>query len=55
MGLEPILSGDRSEDEGLFVRQHEYWAKTLISALDKDGGGDGGSAVRHVDRLRVAA
>jgi benzoate/toluate 1,2-dioxygenase alpha subunit len=55
MGLEPTLSGSRSEDEGLFVRQHEYWAQTLIAALDKDGGGDGGSTVRQVDRLRVAA
>ena len=54
MGLEPTLSGSRSEDEGLFVRQHAYWAQTLIAALDKDGG-DGGSIVRQVDRLRVAA
>jgi len=55
MGLEPILSGSRSEDEGLFVRQHEYWARTLIAALDRDGGGDDGNAVRPDDRLRVAA
>jgi benzoate/toluate 1,2-dioxygenase subunit alpha len=34
MGLQPILSGERSEDEGLFVRQHEYWAKTLRRALE---------------------
>jgi benzoate/toluate 1,2-dioxygenase alpha subunit len=27
MGLEPILSGERSEDEGLFVRQHEFGPK----------------------------
>ncbi|MGO4686641.1 Rieske 2Fe-2S domain-containing protein [Brevundimonas sp. 2YAF1] len=44
MGLEPLISGNRSEDEGLFVRQHEYWAQTLIEALDRDGGGDGGMA-----------
>lgn len=37
-GLEPLMSGDRSEDEGLFVRQNEYWAQTLIAALDRDGG-----------------
>lgn len=36
MGLEPLISGDRSEDEGLFVRQHEYWAQTLIAALDAE-------------------
>lgn len=33
IGLKPILSGDRSEDEGLFVRQHEYWAQALIEAI----------------------
>ena len=54
-GLTPLLSGSRSEDEGLFVRQHEYWAKTLLAALDMDGGGDGGAAARPIDRLRVAA
>src|SRR5690606_4965866 len=27
IGLQPLLSGERSEDEGLFVRQHEYWAE----------------------------
>jgi benzoate/toluate 1,2-dioxygenase alpha subunit len=36
MGLKPILSGERSEDDGLFVRQHEYWAKTLRAALDRE-------------------
>jgi benzoate/toluate 1,2-dioxygenase alpha subunit len=39
LGITPILSGERSEDEGLFVRQHEYWAQTLISALDRQDGG----------------
>ncbi|WP_024889972.1 Rieske 2Fe-2S domain-containing protein [Luteimonas huabeiensis] len=33
MGLRPLLSGERSEDEGLFVRQHDYWAKVLRRAL----------------------
>ncbi|MNW13797.1 2-halobenzoate 1,2-dioxygenase large subunit [compost metagenome] len=33
MGIEPLLSGERSEDEGLFVRQHEYWAKVMRDAL----------------------
>jgi hypothetical protein len=31
-----LISGNRSEDEGLFVRQHEYWAQTLIAALDRE-------------------
>jgi benzoate/toluate 1,2-dioxygenase alpha subunit len=34
MGMKPLLSSERSEDEGLFVRQHEYWAKVLLSAID---------------------
>lgn len=33
MGLNPLLSGERSEDEGLFVCQHEYWAKAMRDAL----------------------
>ncbi|MDK1491433.1 Rieske 2Fe-2S domain-containing protein [Sinorhizobium sp. 7-81] len=33
MGIVPLLSGERSEDEGLFVRQHEYWAKVMCQAL----------------------
>ncbi|OLP57559.1 benzoate 1,2-dioxygenase large subunit [Rhizobium rhizosphaerae] len=33
MGLKPLLSGERSEDEGLFVRQHEYWASVMRQAL----------------------
>jgi benzoate/toluate 1,2-dioxygenase subunit alpha len=37
MGLQPLLSGERSEDEGLFVRQHEYWARTLARALETEG------------------
>jgi len=55
MGLEPTLSGSRSEDEGLFVRQHKYWMRTLIAAIDRDGGGGGGSMIPQVDRLEAAA
>lgn len=33
MGLKPLLSGERSEDEGLFVCQHEYWAGVMRKAL----------------------
>ncbi|WP_150293800.1 Rieske 2Fe-2S domain-containing protein [Sphingobium estronivorans] len=36
IGLKPLLSGDRSEDEGLFVRQHEYWAEALIAGIGQD-------------------
>ena len=38
MGMNPILSSERSEDEGLFVRQHEYWAETLLKGLKADAG-----------------
>ncbi|WP_179404945.1 Rieske 2Fe-2S domain-containing protein [Burkholderia guangdongensis] len=33
MGVSPLLSGGRTEDEGLFVRQHAYWAERLQAAL----------------------
>ncbi len=36
MGMNPRLSSERSEDEGLFVRQHAYWAETLLAAIDRD-------------------
>ncbi|VVE24783.1 Rieske 2Fe-2S domain-containing protein [Pandoraea soli] len=35
MGLAPRLSGERSEDEGLFVCQHEYWVEVMRDALKK--------------------
>lgn len=35
MGLNPSLSGERSEDEGLFVRQHAYWQKVMRDALER--------------------
>jgi benzoate/toluate 1,2-dioxygenase alpha subunit len=34
MGMQPLLSGIKTEDEGLFVRQHAYWAMALQKALD---------------------
>jgi benzoate/toluate 1,2-dioxygenase alpha subunit len=36
MGMKPLLSGGRSEDEGLFVRQHEYWARAMRQALARE-------------------
>ena len=36
MGLKPLLSGGRSEDEGLFVRQHEFWASALREAVERE-------------------
>jgi len=47
LGLKPLLSSERSEDEGLFVRQHEYWVQALRSGIarDRDGGGGGGQVL----------
>jgi benzoate/toluate 1,2-dioxygenase alpha subunit len=30
--LKPLLSGMRTEDEGLFVLQHKYWQETMLKA-----------------------
>ena len=36
IGLNPLLSGARTEDEGLFAVQHRYWMETMQAALAKD-------------------
>jgi len=36
IALEPRLSGVRTEDEGLFVLQHQYWLQTMKQALGKE-------------------
>ena len=36
IGLQPLLSGARTEDEGLFAVQHRYWMDTMQRALAKD-------------------
>jgi benzoate/toluate 1,2-dioxygenase alpha subunit len=33
IGLKPLLSGARTEDEGLFVVQHKYWQQTMQRGL----------------------
>jgi benzoate/toluate 1,2-dioxygenase alpha subunit len=33
IGLKPLMSGLRTEDEGLFVVQHKYWQEALQRAL----------------------
>ncbi len=38
IGLNPVLSGARTEDEGLFVVQHEYWQHAMQAALKPPGG-----------------
>jgi benzoate/toluate 1,2-dioxygenase alpha subunit len=36
MGMNPKLSGERSEDEGLFVCQHHYWSEQMRKAVSKE-------------------
>ncbi|NLA88880.1 MAG: Rieske 2Fe-2S domain-containing protein [Alcaligenaceae bacterium] len=36
LGINPLLSGERSEDEGLFVCQHDYWLSSMKNALNKE-------------------
>ena len=36
MGMKPLISGGRSEDEGLFVCQHDYWAQTMRKAVQQE-------------------
>lgn len=40
MGIKPLLSGERSEDEGLFVCQHDYWAQTMKKAVEQERKGE---------------
>jgi benzoate/toluate 1,2-dioxygenase alpha subunit len=40
LGMRPLISGGRSEDEGLFVCQHEYWSKTMRKAVKAEREGD---------------
>lgn len=34
IGLKPLMSGARTEDEGLFVVQHRHWKDALVRALE---------------------
>jgi benzoate/toluate 1,2-dioxygenase alpha subunit len=40
IGLKPLLSGARTEDEGLFVVQHRYWQGTMQRALAAEKAGN---------------
>lgn len=37
--LHPLLSGVRTEDEGLFVEQHKYWKDTMLQAVATEQAG----------------
>ena len=36
LGINPILSGARTEDEGLFVIQHSQWTERMAAAIAKE-------------------
>ncbi|MBS0561477.1 MAG: benzoate 1,2-dioxygenase large subunit, partial [Proteobacteria bacterium] len=36
IGLKPLMSGVRTEDEGLFVVQHKHWQQAMQRALAAD-------------------
>jgi len=36
LGIAPIMSGARTEDEGLFVVQHRQWAARMNAAVEKE-------------------
>jgi benzoate/toluate 1,2-dioxygenase alpha subunit len=38
--MKPLISGARSEDEGLFVCQHDYWAKAMRKAVQTERAGE---------------
>jgi benzoate/toluate 1,2-dioxygenase alpha subunit len=33
IGLKPVLSGVKTEDEGLYTEQHRYWLETMQRAV----------------------
>jgi benzoate/toluate 1,2-dioxygenase alpha subunit len=36
IGMKPLLSGAKTEDEGLFMMQHKYWLEVMTKAIDND-------------------
>ena len=36
--LHPIMSGKKTEDEGLFIVQHHYWQQMIAEAARKEKG-----------------
>jgi benzoate/toluate 1,2-dioxygenase alpha subunit len=38
IGLQPVMSGVRTEDEGLYTVQHRYWLEVMKRALLEEGG-----------------
>ena len=38
IGLKPVMSGVKTEDEGLYTVQHRYWMQEMKKALRSEGG-----------------
>ncbi|WP_342766776.1 hypothetical protein [Vogesella indigofera] len=38
IGLKPVLSGVKTEDEGLYTVQHRYWLDVMKKAVAAEGG-----------------
>jgi benzoate/toluate 1,2-dioxygenase subunit alpha len=38
IGLTPVMSGLKTEDEGLYTVQHRYWLESMKEAMRKEGG-----------------
>jgi benzoate/toluate 1,2-dioxygenase alpha subunit len=36
LGLNPVSSGVRTEDEGLYLIQHSYWQETMRKAVEAE-------------------
>ena len=36
IGLKPVLSGLKTEDEGLYTVQHRYWLETMKKAVEQE-------------------
>jgi benzoate/toluate 1,2-dioxygenase alpha subunit len=34
--VHPVMSGAKSEDEGLYIIQHNYWKKVMTEAVRKE-------------------
>ncbi|TWI45210.1 benzoate/toluate 1,2-dioxygenase alpha subunit [Pseudomonas duriflava] len=36
MNMNPLLSGAKTEDEGLYVKQHQFWAQMMQRAIEQE-------------------
>jgi benzoate/toluate 1,2-dioxygenase alpha subunit len=37
IGLNPVMSGVKTEDEGLYTIQHRYWLDVMKQAIKNEG------------------